>query len=272
MKFGQFPADPGPHVPQPTQVWEIRYRSDEPLLPHGSAASNSAAGNGWTNFVQSLDAVQRTWVVASVHRGRELELARWVKEHRPRDGYQLLSYRDIPLVLDVRFPERVGLDRLATSVVANHLRVDGRPAIVVDAGTALKVHAVSAQGAFMGGAIFPGYRLAGRALAVQTDLLPEVGVSSQDHAPPAIGRDTESAIRSGLFWGFAGAAREIVARLSDELKQQPLIFVTGGDARGLVLSLGPQARFVPDMCLSGIAMIARSLSTAATTSGHETLP
>jgi type III pantothenate kinase len=194
-----------------------------------------------------------------VHRERERALSIWIQSHRPDDAYRLLTYRDVPLRMEVRAPERVGLDRLATSVAANQLRPALRPAIVVDAGTALKVHAVSQQGAFLGGSIFPGYRLAGKALAIQTDLLPEVGVSSRDLPPSPIGKDTESAIRSGLFWGFAGAAKELVARVAAELADEPVIFVSGGDALGLVTVLGPQAQFVSEMCLRGIARIAAAL-------------
>ncbi|MBM4003348.1 MAG: type III pantothenate kinase [Planctomycetes bacterium] len=278
LKIGRFPSVGGSELDVPQRVWEFHYEGFWPKRAvEGTAGTEEAPALNvgqelWNAFEHTLPDSPVQWVVASVQRERERALSNWIRRHRPADSYRLLTYRDVPLRIEVRVPERVGLDRLATSVAANWLRPARRPAIVVDAGTALKVHAVSSEGAFLGGSIFPGYRLAGKALAVQADLLPEVGVSSRDLPPSPIGRDTESAIRSGLFWGFSGAARELVTRIAAELAETPMVFVSGGDAQGLVPVLGPQAEFVPEMCLRGIARIAASLQDGATGMGNEALP
>jgi type III pantothenate kinase len=62
------------------------------------------------------------WLVASVQREAEGRLREWVSGQRPGDAYRRLSDRDMPLVIDVESPERVGLDRLAAAVAANRLR------------------------------------------------------------------------------------------------------------------------------------------------------
>ena len=71
-----------------------------------------------------------------------------------------------------------------------------------------------------------------------------------------VGKNTEAAIQSGLFWGAVGAVREAVQRISSQLDQQPQIFVTGGDLRQLASYLGDSARFIPNLVLSGIAAAA----------------
>jgi type III pantothenate kinase len=71
--------------------------------------------------------------------------------------------------------------------------------------------------------------------------------------PPVVGRSTDAAIRSGLFWGNIGAVRELVSRLTDRMGRAPQIFVTGGDAQRLAGFIAPDARFVPDLVLQGIA-------------------
>lgn len=196
------------------------------------------------------------WRVASVHREGERLLSEWVLLNRPRDDFKILTHRDLPLEVRVDYPERVGLDRLAAALAANALR-DGRPTIVVDAGTAITVDLVSAEGAFEGGVILSGFRLSAQALAGGTNLLPLATFTGQDQPPPVVGKNTEAAIRSGLFWGAVGAVREVIERMSADLPQVPHVFVTGGDLRHLAPLVSPHSRFIPNMVLSGIAIAAR---------------
>jgi type III pantothenate kinase len=197
------------------------------------------------------------WLVASVHRGAEQRLREWVQRERPGDEYRLLSYRDVPLKLDVESPERVGLDRLAAAAAANRLRQPDRAAVVVDAGTAITVNLVTSDGVFRGGVILPGFKLTARALAEGTDLLPLVPPDPTTE-PPVIGRSTDAAIRSGLYWGNVGAVRELVQRVSEGLAIPPQVSVTGGDAQRLAGYITADARFVPDLVLLGIASCRKS--------------
>lgn len=200
-----------------------------------------------------LTAAPHCWLVASVHRPTEQRIRQWVMAARPADIYRLLTYRDLPIEVDVEEPHRLGLDRLAAAVGANRLRQPDRPAIVIDAGTALTVNLVSADGVFRGGVILPGFKLTTKALAEGTDLLPLITTDLTAEPPPVVGRSTEAAIRSGLFWGSVGAVRELVGRMAEELLQPPQVFVTGGDARRLAGYMAPDARFVLDLVLMGIA-------------------
>jgi type III pantothenate kinase len=152
----------------------------------------------------------------------------------------------------------VGLDRLAAAVAANRLRSPGRSAIVIDAGTAVTVDLVGATGAFQGGVILPGFQMAARALADDTDLLPMVPFSTNGEPPSVVGKTTEAAIRSGLFWGCVGAVRGLVDRMARQTGSEPELFVTGGDAESLTVHLGPAAQFVPNLVVIGIALAARA--------------
>jgi type III pantothenate kinase len=196
------------------------------------------------------------WHIASVHREGTRVLTKWLDAHRAGDKVRLLSDRDLPIACRVDSPERVGLDRLAAAIGANALRSTGRPAIVIDAGSAITVDLVAADGAFEGGVILPGFRMSAEAL-YGADLLPLAVLAPNDEPPPVVGKNTEGAIRSGLFWGAVGAVREIITRMSAELDQPPEIFVTGGDLRRLAEHLGDEAIFVPNMVLSGIAIAAQ---------------
>ena len=192
------------------------------------------------------------WYVASVHREGEAALRGWVRSKRPFDDYHLLAHDKLPLRIEVDFPERVGMDRLAAAIAANERRSPRRPAIVVDTGTAITVDLVSHHGVFLGGAILPGFRLAAQALAEGTDQLPLAVYGEGEEPPAALGKNTDGALRSGQFWGTVGAVREIIERLSADLSDPPEVFVTGGDLKKLTPYVAASAQFVPHMVLSGI--------------------
>jgi type III pantothenate kinase len=144
------------------------------------------------------------------------------------------------------------MDRLVAAVAANRIRDPQRAAIVVDAGTAVTVDAIMADGSFQGGVILPGMRLVCRALAAGTDLLPLVEVSFSESPPEPIGRSTETAIRSGAFWGTVGAIRLLVSQFRQQLGDSAQVFVTGGDASALASLIDREAQFVPQLVLAGI--------------------
>ena len=150
-----------------------------------------------------LPPTPQAWHVASVHRPGERRLAEWVAQSRPQDKYRSLTFRDLPLTMDVERPDRVGMDRLVAAVAANRLRDRERAAVVVDAGTATTVDAVSADGVFRGGVILPGFRMIARALAADTDLLPLVETSFLGAPRQPLGnrrRGPFAAACSGVVW------------------------------------------------------------------------
>jgi type III pantothenate kinase len=146
--------------------------------------------------------------------------------------------RTIPIPIRVEHPEGVGDDRLVNALAA--ARLYGTPAIVVDLGTATTFDVVSADGAFVGGAIATGAGLGLNALVAQTAQLPRVPLVMPVRA---IGRDTVSAMQSGSVIGHIGLIRELVRAITDELaldgSGEPKVIVTGG------LSDSEWARAIP---------------------------
>jgi len=78
--------------------------------------------------------------------------------------------------------------------------------------------------------------------------------------PEVPGRNTEAAMRAGLFIGQLGAVKEIAARLTQAAfttfgeTEPPQLFVTGGGGRHLVEHLS-NAGFVDSLALHGLAML-----------------
>ncbi len=240
IKLGWFDVPAGEGLPQPTRIHQYPTASD-PAECVAFASSEPVR-----------------WRVISVHRDAQDRLSAWVAHHRPQDEYLQLHNHQLPITVNVLYPQRVGADRLAAAVAANCLRATNSPAIVVDAGTAITVDLIDGEGVFQGGAILPGLHLAALALAEKTDLLPLVGEIEPNSPPPAVGKSTETAIRSGLFWGSIGAVREVIRQIELELLSRPQLFVTGGWANNMAHLLRDDIQYVPHLVLGGVALASRS--------------
>jgi type III pantothenate kinase len=160
------------------------------------------------------------------------------------------SAADVAVQHELDGPETAGADRALAVAAAVRLSPRGRPILVVSCGTAITVERISEQGIWQGGAIAAGLGVAARALHSQTALLPLVELHE---APPCWGASTRPAIEAGVFWGTVGAVRELLARQTAELGQDPWVIWTGGYAALLSGPIaGTEARVEPDLVLLGL--------------------
>jgi type III pantothenate kinase len=181
---------------------------------------------------------------------------------------RLVERKRLPIAIDVDFPEKVGIDRLLQAIAANVVREPEQPTVIISSGTATTVDYVDARGHFCGGAILPGFDLCAKALHQYTALLPLIEMSavlSDDATPAELGRNTEAAITSGLYWGHVGAVKELMRRLMhvDEVHHHPLLLLTGGAAPLLHPHLPTIVRFEPHLALQGLALVATNTNGAA---------
>lgn len=176
-------------------------------------------------------------------------------------GLKVLSVgSDVPLPMqvDLPAPEDVGVDRILNATAA-YERVKESVAII-DAGTAITIDFVSAEGVFQGGAILPGLGLSARILHEGTALLPLVQVAKPEQA---IGRDTGGAISVGVFFGALGAVREIIERYATDLGVWPTTIITGGDGQLIRSECDFIQAYVPELTLLGIELAYRKASQEA---------
>ena len=124
--------------------------------------------------------------------------------------------------------ERVGTDRIANAVAAVELY--GSPVAVADFGTATTITVVDREREFAGGSILPGLRLMNSALNAGTSQLNEVAIEAPLRA---LGVDTAECIRSGLFYGTAGAVERILTEIEEETGVSLKVVLTGGYARAV---------------------------------------
>ena len=120
-------------------------------------------------------------------------------------------------------PRELGSD-LAAAAIGARVR-HGAPLVVIGFGTATTFGAVDRDGAYLGAAIAPGIQTSIDALVAGTAKLPQVTLEAP---ASAIGRDTVSALQSGIIFGFVGQTEGVVARMRAELGSDARVVATGG--------------------------------------------
>ncbi|HSM37859.1 MAG TPA: type III pantothenate kinase [Candidatus Limnocylindrales bacterium] len=169
------------------------------------------------------------------------------------------------LQIDIDRPSEAGADRLCNALAA---RTEfGGPAIVVDLGTSTNFDLVSAEGAYIGGAIAPGLGLSLEALVGRASKLPRIELRRPEHA---IGTSTVGAMQSGTVLGYIGLVSGLLTALRGELMER-----SPADSRLTVIATGgytaePWLRDVPgidhlepDLTLRGVAYAWEGIRSAA---------
>jgi len=147
-------------------------------------------------------------------------------------------------------PREVGADRIVNAVAA--FEMYGGPIIAVDFGTATTFDCVSAQGEYLGGAIFPGIQIAMDALFQRTSLLHRVELS---RPKSVIGKTTTGSLQSGLLFGYAGMVDAMVGRIRAELGAQARCIATGGLAQRIASESTTIERVEPFLTLEGLRLL-----------------
>ncbi|PIF02961.1 MAG: pantothenate kinase [Desulfococcus sp.] len=177
------------------------------------------------------------------------------------DGFCRKYLNHAPLWVDARQagvmpihydnPQEVGADRIVNAVAAyERFRCS---LIVIDFGTATTFDAVSAGGAYLGGAISPGIHIAADALFMNASRLPRVEIFT----PPerVIGKNTVASIQSGIIFGYAGLVDGLVNRMRKDLAPEVKVVATGGLAP-LIYQVSETIDIVaPDLILEGLRLI-----------------
>ena len=158
--------------------------------------------------------------------------------------------RRLPFATDYTTTETLGADRIAA--IAGAFRA-GEAVVVVSAGTALTVEAVTAAGVHLGGAIAPGPGLLAASLAAGTAALPRIEPVPDAQA---VGRSTREALEAGVAGMYAGGAAHLV-RSAMAASGATRVVVTGGWAGMLTGAFPVPFEPRPHLVLEGVARIVR---------------
>jgi type III pantothenate kinase len=147
-------------------------------------------------------------------------------------------------------PREVGTDRVVGAVAAHYLYET--PVIIIDLGTATTFDVVSREGDYLGGAIAPGIRVAMEALFTRTAMLPRIEMTRPKQV---IGRNTVSAMQSGIIFGYISLIEGMVQRIERELGDKAMVVATGGYAYYIAGQTSVIDMVNSDLVLTGLRLI-----------------
>lgn len=147
-------------------------------------------------------------------------------------------------------PREVGIDRLVNAVSA--VKKYGTPLIIIDIGTATTFDVIDENGAYRGGAIYPGIKVAMEALFQKASKLPRVDIVRPEKA---IGTNTVMSMQSGAVRGYAGAIQGIVSEMHEEMGCKCNVVATGGMGRMMAEYCDTITHVDANLTLEGLLMI-----------------
>jgi type III pantothenate kinase len=193
-----------------------------------------------------IDGICLSSTVPALIREYEVFAERWAKAPLLVMGPGVRT--GIPLRYDD--PREVGPDRIANAVAAKERY--GAPCIVVDFGTSTNFDVVSPDGEYVGGVLAPGIETSMEALFQRAARLVKVDFVDP---PSAIGRTTQTALQSGLVFGFAGQVDGIVTAIRKELGVDARVVATGGLADLIAPHSGTIETIDPLLTLEGLRLV-----------------
>ena len=146
-------------------------------------------------------------------------------------------------------PRQLGADRWAALIAARR-RVSGA-CVVVNAGTAIVIDALTPSGEFLGGVILPGIDLMVETLARRVESL-RVDAGRFADFP----RNTPDALESGAIDAAAGAMDAMARKLEALVAAAPMILLSGGAAPRLLPHVTRPVEHVDTLVLDGLVIAA----------------
>jgi type III pantothenate kinase len=216
------------------------------------ASFASAYDAGWTRSLSDwLRPLQcsRAYLCSVLAGDRQAELDVCLAD---RFGSALTRFRSearaLGIVNGYRDPRRLGADRWMALLGAAGM--SGGNCIVIDAGSAITVDLLRADGRHLGGAILPGF-------STSTETFRRI-FSHIDFDDPAIaqtdapGCSTEEAIQIDYDHDSIETLPALVTRWIKIFDDEAELLLAGGDAARVQRVLGQPARIVPDLVFRGM--------------------
>ena len=159
----------------------------------------------------------------------------------------------IPVLYDD--PRQVGADRIVNAVAVVHKY--GKPAIVVDFGTATTFDAITSEGAYGGGVIAPGIVISAEALYEHAAKLPRIEIQKPGSV---IGTSPVASMQSGLFYGYVALVDGMITRMKKELGSNVRVIATGGQAAFISQETKLIETVDANLTLDGLQLVASRLA------------
>lgn len=204
---------------------------DKGILIHSDSSKNF--DETFLNRVRAKYAIDKL-IVSSVQKDYvdTNELLAQLGLDKSIEVHLLSNSSSLPIKSNYKTPETFGKDRLAALVGAHEL-YKGCPKLIIDAGTAITIDYLDAEGTFSGGNISPGLQTRFNALHDYTKQLP---LLKPNMDTPFMGLSTHEAIWSGVQNGVIFELDSYINHFNS-LYINTKTILTGGDAYFFVKKL-----------------------------------
>ncbi len=156
-------------------------------------------------------------------------------------------------IIDIKVNKKqVGSDRLANSIAIMDSKNNY---IIIDFGTATTFDVLK-KNKYLGGVISPGINLSLKTLASKASLIPNINLKKISNV---IGKNTNEAVRSGFFWGYAGLIDNMIKLIKKQTKSDFKVILTGGLAHLYKNSINTKCKIDKDLTIKGIIKIIKIL-------------
>ena len=181
-----------------------------------------------------------------------IELKKYFKKKTQIKCHELkeLNLRSI-LKIDVNY-KQVGSDRLANAISVS---AKNKNFVILDFGTATTFDVIL-KNQYLGGIISPGINLSLSTLSSRASLIPEINLKKIRYV---IGKNTNEAVRSGFYWGYAGLIDNMVKLIKRQTRSSFKVILTGGLADLYKNSINTKCKVDKDLTIKGIIKITKNL-------------
>ncbi|MBI51678.1 MAG: pantothenate kinase [Chloroflexi bacterium] len=147
-------------------------------------------------------------------------------------------------------PKEIGPDRILHAIAG--LNIASAPLIIVDLGTGLVFDVIDSEENYLGGAIAPGVSVAAEALFNKGSMLNSINIQKPESV---IGKNTRSALESGIYFGSLELIKGITEKMKGDLKGKATVIGTGGDISIFKDDLNFFDYVEPDLNLYGLHLL-----------------
>ncbi len=189
--------------------------------------------------------IEKVLISSVVADERNQELTRWVVKHvgvTPKFAKVVKQFAGVTVAYDN--VDNLGVDRWLAMLGA--WKTLERSCVVVDAGSAITVDYLAANGTHLGGLIVPGFGMMRHALLEKTNAVNVNALTLPRAWQP--GCDTLPCVANGLSALLKGFLAEVITKY----EARPKVLLAGGDARLLGAALAIEAEVREHLILEGL--------------------
>ena len=243
ITVGLFAASGNKILPKPQKTWRMSTVKGQTADEYGAMLMDMFFYSGFdSSKIKNI-------AVASVVPALNAVFEELILKYFNKKAFFVNYKNSGKLKFAVSNPKEVGADRIADAIAA--YGIYGGGCVVIDFGTATTFDCIDLKGKYLGGVIAPGPAISAQSLNLKTAQLPQVEMKNPGNA---IGKTTIECIQSGLYFGYIGLIKEIIARIKKEMMVKKII-ATGGLAELMTGEIKEIKINDPDLTLEGIRII-----------------